>query len=223
MFFATHITVQMAIYIISDDSRFAIRASNMVSAAGGTAVISESDARSQQFQTELKSAIQSYDFVLLLSESSAKASIEANKVDGVRAHGCKNAEDFEEAREAEANVIVVPLSKFQGEHPGISEIISAMLESSSKPRRRIKFQVPKLPQIQSAPEPKEYKEYREEKIKPERKPVKERKPVLDIILNKFEDVALPKDYKEDKQERKTENPKEKKKGLRGLKEKLGVE
>jgi ribose 5-phosphate isomerase RpiB len=222
MFFATLITVRMAIYIISDDSRFAIRASNLVSAAGGTAVISESDASSQQFQAELKSAIQSYDFVLLLSENSAKASIEANKIEGVRAHSCRNAEDFEEAREAEANVVVVPLSKFQGENPGISEIISAMLDSSMKPRRRLKFQVPKLPQMQSQPEPKAYASYKQEE-KPRPKPKKDKKPVLDIILNKFEDVALPKDYKEEKPERKPDNPKEKKKGLRGLKEKLGVE
>ena len=215
----------MAIYIISDDSRFAIRASNIVSAAGGTAVISESDARSHQIQTELKSAIQNYDFVLVLSESSAKASIEANKVEGVRAYSCSSAADFDEAREAEANVIVVSLSRFQGEHSAVSEIISAMLESQPKPRRRARFQMPQLPQIQSPIEPKEhkgykeYKDYKEDKPKPK----KDRKPVIDTILNKFEAVALPKDYKEDKPERKPDNPKEKKKGLRGLKEKLGVE
>ncbi|MCL5431140.1 MAG: hypothetical protein M1564_02470 [Candidatus Marsarchaeota archaeon] len=211
--------MQMAIYIISDDSRFAIRASNIVAAAGGTAVISESGARSQQIQSELKSAIQSYDFVLLLSESSAKASIEANKIEGVRAYSCSNAADFDEAKEAEANVIVVSLSKFQGEHPEISGIISAMLESQSKPRRRVKFQMPQLPQLNGPSEQKEYKDYKEEKPKPR----KERKPVIDAILNKFEAVALPKDYKEDKPERKPDNPKEKKKGIRGLKEKLGVE
>ena len=212
----------MAIYIISDDSRFAIRASNIVAAAGGTAVISESGTKSQQIQSELKSAIQSYDFVLLLSESSAKASIEANKIDGVRAYSCSNAADFEEAREAEANVIVVSMSKFHGEHPEISEIISAMLGPQPKQRRRIKFQMPQFPQPQAPTEQKAYKEeksYVEEKPKPK----KERKPVLDSILNKFEAVALPKDYKEDKPERKPDNPKEKKKGIRGLKEKLGVE
>ena len=213
--------MQMAIYIISDDSRFAIRASNIVAAAGGTAVISESGAKSSQLQSELKSAIQSHDFVLLLSESSAKASIEANKMEGVRAYSCSNAADFEEAREAEANVIVVSLSKFHGEHPEISEIISAMLGPQPKQRRRIKFQMPQFPQAQAPAEQtyKEEKSYVEEKPKPR----KERKPVLDSILNKFEAVALPKDYKEDKPERKPDNPKEKKKGIRGLKEKLGVE
>ncbi|MCL4388412.1 hypothetical protein M1408_01145, partial [Candidatus Marsarchaeota archaeon] len=96
---------------------------------------------------------------------------------------------------------------------------SAMLESQSKPRRRVKFQMPQLPQLNGPSEQKEYKDYKEEKPKPR----KERKPVIDAILNKFEAVALPKDYKEDKPERKPDNPKEKKKGIRGLKEKLGVE
>ncbi|MEM3841663.1 MAG: RpiB/LacA/LacB family sugar-phosphate isomerase [Candidatus Micrarchaeaceae archaeon] len=208
----------MAIYIVSEDSRLAIRASNIISSSGGSAVISEAKYSAASIGAEISEALKDYEKVLLITSSPAKYSIELNKVEGIRAYNCRSSGDFEEALEADANVIVVGASVFEGESQQASEIISEML--GAHPAKHIK-----IPKVALSKLP-ELKLQRQQVQKMQRKAAP-RKPIMDSLLGKFEEIMLPKGYEEENGEKiekqKPDSDKQKKKGFGSIKERLGVE
>lgn len=121
----------MKVYIITDNIDNGIVASNIVNKTGNTGIISESRSEDPRaLLSDLKDNIGSMGELAVLICANPKAvSISANKMSGIRAATCKDAEDAAEATtDAKANVILIDSSK--ATKTLLSEIIKAWLAST---------------------------------------------------------------------------------------------
>ncbi len=104
----------MRIYIISDDFRNSVAASNIIGATGHGSIISETKSEDvRDLLSDLKNNIDSgFDLILLMCHSAKDVAISANKLSGVRAVVCKDQEDaMESMSSTRANVVIVDTSK----------------------------------------------------------------------------------------------------------------
>jgi ribose 5-phosphate isomerase RpiB len=124
----------MKIYIISDDFKNSISASNIIGSTGNGSVISETKSEDvRELLGDLKANIDSgFDLMLLMCHGAKDVAISANKLAGVRAVVCKDQEDAIEAvGYTRANVILIDTGRVP--RNGLESIIEGLLTQQEEP------------------------------------------------------------------------------------------
>lgn len=139
----------MKVYLASDQKELYIRIANIISRSGSTCIMSDEDSDDYMaLLKDVRSSMSGYDISILISKEPMKASIEANRMGGVRAAVCKDTEDAQAAIEAKSNLIILDATKvYRMDTRGIVRSIEDSLESPE----------PKQKYIEEAPAPKKEK------------------------------------------------------------------
>lgn len=122
----------MKVYIISDNADNGVIASNVVNKSGNLGIMSElRSGDPKAMLNDLKDNLGAEtELALIICVNPKAVAISANKLSGVRAVACKDAEDAEDAiNDAKANVILVDSSKVNKNT--LSDIIVTWLQVSS--------------------------------------------------------------------------------------------
>lgn len=128
----------MKVYLASDQKELCIRLANIINRSGNTCIMSDED--SEDYMTLLKdvrSSMSGYDISILISKEPMKASIEANRMGGIRATVCKDTEDAEAAIEAKSNLIILDSSKVY--RMDTRSIIKSIEDSFESPAPKQKY------------------------------------------------------------------------------------
>lgn len=123
----------MKVYIITDNIDNGIVASNIVNRGKNTGIISETRSDDPKaLLADLRDNIGSTaEMAIIICENPGGLAISANKISGVRAATCKDAEDAMDARKnAKANVIIISTQK--ASKTNLGEVIRTWLTSASE-------------------------------------------------------------------------------------------
>lgn len=139
----------MKVYLVSDQKELYIRVANIISRSGSTCIMSDEDSDDYlALLKDVRSSMSGYDISILISREPMKASIEANRMGGVRAAVCKDTEDAQAAMEASSNLIILDATKvYRMDMRGMVKSIEDSLENHE----------PKQKYIEEAPMPKKEK------------------------------------------------------------------
>ncbi len=117
----------MKIYVASDQNQLGIKLANMINRSGNNCIISDEDSDNYaDLVRDIKGSYTAYDLTILITKDPHDAAIEANRVTGIRAAVCKDAEDAAAAISARSNLVVVDSAKFTG---NIRDILKSILDS----------------------------------------------------------------------------------------------
>lgn len=132
----------MKVYVISDNSEFAISAANQINGSGSIAIVSETNSEDiRDVLGDIKAnTSSSFDMMLVLCHGAKDVAISANKIGGAMAVACKDQEDAIEAiSSTRANVILVDSTRTT--RKTLAEIVDGLLSAEqSAPETQAKTQ-----------------------------------------------------------------------------------
>ena len=148
----------MKVYLASDQKELCIRLANVINRSGNTCIMSDQDSEDyMDLLKDVRGSMSGYDISILISKEPMRASIEANRMGGVRAAVCKDTEDAAAAIDAKSNLIILDASKvYRMDTRGIVKSIEDSLESPA----------PKQKYVEEAPAPKKEKVQQVQRAEP---------------------------------------------------------
>ena len=102
----------MKVYLAAENKELGIRLANIINRGSGRCIIS--DMESDDYKAllkDIKNSMEYFDLSILISGSPQEASMDANRINGIRAVVCKDLEDVSGAVSAKANLIVLDAAK----------------------------------------------------------------------------------------------------------------
>ncbi len=142
----------MKVYIAAEQKELGIKLANMINRSGSTCIISdEGSADYRVLLSDIKGSMAGFNLAILVSKMPLEASIEANRMGGIRAIVCKDLEDVMGATKARANLIVFDASKIykmdtRGMLKQIQDSFEAPVVESTQQERRAAQQAPQQKQ-----------------------------------------------------------------------------
>ncbi|HUC38574.1 MAG TPA: RpiB/LacA/LacB family sugar-phosphate isomerase [Candidatus Acidoferrum sp.] len=141
----------MRIYVAAEKKGLDVSLANMINRSGHNCIICDDESTEyKDLIKDIRNYYSSYDLSILISASPQDACIEANRIAGIRAVVCKDAEDASSAMSAKSNLIVIDAEKFRtGDTKGI---MKSIFDSSGKPRQQtLEPQMAQEPQRRQQP------------------------------------------------------------------------
>jgi ribose 5-phosphate isomerase RpiB len=100
------------VYLAAENKELGIRLANIINRGSGTCIISDMESSDYKaLLKDIRNSMEDFDLSILISGSPQEASMDANRIGGVRAVVCKDLEDVSEAISAKANLIVLDSEK----------------------------------------------------------------------------------------------------------------
>ncbi|MCL4389452.1 RpiB/LacA/LacB family sugar-phosphate isomerase [Candidatus Marsarchaeota archaeon] len=157
--------IKVKIYLAAEHKDLGIKLANAINRSNSTCIISDIDSEGYSaLLRDIKGSLQGFDLSILISDSPHEASMEANRLGGIRATVCKDLEDVEAAMAANANLIVLDSAKLSRiDVRGMIKSFQDHVEpEQQKPQRKDaisytpekSIQVQPKPQIQQRPQQK---------------------------------------------------------------------
>ena len=97
----------MRVYLASESVVSGVKLANIINSSGNTCIIGVLGVDdSKELIRDVKDSSDRFDLSVIVSRNPVAAAMEANRVSGIRASACKDADDVDEAIAAQANLIV---------------------------------------------------------------------------------------------------------------------
>ncbi len=105
----------MKIFLAAEDRTMGIKLANSINKSGSTCILGDEETSDRDtLLQEVKEEYSAYDMSILVSGEPLEATMEANKVGGLRAAACKDVSGIADAMEAKCNLLILDANRLRG-------------------------------------------------------------------------------------------------------------